>query len=230
MRSGFVLVGPKETKPTPEEMQLIRPIIRECHWLSIGEWLINQKPKIRSKFVKFLEAVADAEFPTEYSKASGDIAERFARDITQQQHHPVIRAVLDESNGEFSDVLHLLSLHMQRSNVMASIPAVKDQTPKLLRAIAQEDHVYSRPREVKHEIPKLAAAKALTRARMADPLPTVPPAKSCKPDSQKTSPFALFPGVDTMETVSRSQFVRYTVKERTVQSGVCNVLNSPTCL
>jgi hypothetical protein len=230
MRAGFVLVGPKETKPTPDELALIRPIIRECHWLSVGEWLINQKPKIRTKFVKFLEAVADAPLPTEYSKCSGDVAERFARDIMQPHHYPVIRSVLDENSGEFSDVLHLLSLHMQRANVMASIPAVKDQTPKLLRAIAQEDHVYSRPREVKHEIPKLAAAKALTRARMADPLPPVAPAKSCKPDSQKTSPFALFPGVEMMESTSRSQFVNYGVRDRTLQSGVCNVLNAPTCL
>jgi hypothetical protein len=119
---------------------------------------------------------------------------------------------------------------MQRTNVMASVPTIRDTTPQLLKAIAQEDHVYSRPAQAKHEVPKAAAAQALTRARMNEPLPKIGPTKSFKPGAERSSPFATFPDGQQMQTMSRSQFVDYGAQERTRQSGVCNVLNARTCL
>jgi hypothetical protein len=133
--------------------------------------------------------------------------------------------VIDDSSGEFSDVLHILSLHMQRSNVMASVPSVRDMSHRLIKAIAQEDHVYSRPVQPKHEIPKAAAI-----VRMADPLPTIGPTRSCRPGTERSSPFACFPSGERMESTTKAQFINYTAIERTTQSGVYNVLNAPTCL
>lgn len=230
MRPGWTLAANKETKPNSDEQQLIKAVIRDCHTTSIGEWLVNQKPKLRSKFNNFLAAVRDSPMPSEYSNQSGDIAERFARDITQHKYHPVLRSVIDSGNGQFSDLLHILSLHMQRTNVMASIPAKRDQTPQLLRAIAQEDHIYSRPAQPKHELPQMAPGMPMTRGRMQEEVPRIAPTRSCKPTQQRSSPFAVFPSGEKMESTSRGDYVGYTVSGRTHQSGVCNVMNAPTCL
>jgi hypothetical protein len=159
MRPGWTLVANKETKPTDSEQVVLRAVLRDCHVTSIGEWLITQKPKIRIKFMKFLQSVRSSTPPADPSVHSTDIAERFARDILQTDFHSVIRTVLDQSDGEYSDVLHILSLHMERSNVMASIPSIRDRTPQLFKAIAQEDHVYSRPSVARHELPKVATAR-----------------------------------------------------------------------
>jgi hypothetical protein len=113
---------------------------------------------------------------------------------------------------------------------MASVPSVRDTTPQLLKAMAQEDHVYSRPAIPRHELPRAAAARALTRSRMSDPVPRMGPTRSFKPGTERSSPFATFPDGQKMQTMSRSQFVGYGQQERTGQSGVCNVLNAPTCL
>jgi hypothetical protein len=231
MRPGWTLVANKETRPTDAEEIVIRAVIRDCHATSIGEWLIKQKPKIRAKFMKFVEAVRACPPPVECSSASADIAERFARDIAQPEVHPMLRSVIDASDGEYADVLHILSLHMARANVMASIPSIRDHTPELFKAIAQEDHVYSRPSIARHEIPKIAAVRALSRGRMVDPLPPIGPTRSFKPTwGDRSTPFAMFPTGDPIQSMSRSQFVNYHVKGRQEQSGVCNVLNAPTCL
>jgi hypothetical protein len=198
---------------------------------AVGEWLIRQKPKIRAKFVKFLGEVNEHPFPDEYSSFCADLAERFGRDIVHEDYHSVLRAVIDESDGEFADVLHMLSLHMQRSNVMAAIQGVRDRTPQLLKEIAEEDHVYSRPSVARHQIPTAAMARELSRGRMTDPLPRMAPTRSCKPQgTDRLSPFAMFPTGEKMESMSRSQFVDYKVPQRAEQSGVWNVLNAPTCL
>jgi hypothetical protein len=229
MRAGFAFVANRETEPTAAEQIVIRQVIRDCHVTSVGEWLTNQKPKIRAKFMSFLDAVNECPMPDVFSAMSRDVAERFARDIIQHQFHPVIRCVLDGSDGEFADVLHILSLHMQRSNLMASVPSVPDTMPQLLMEIAQEDHVYSRPAIPRHELPRVAA-QPFARPWMSDPLPRMPPTRSFKPGSQRSSPFATFPDGQRMQTMSRSQFVGYGPQARTGQSGVCNVLNAPTCL
>jgi hypothetical protein len=231
MRPGWVLQANKETKPTDTEQIIIRAVIRDCHTTSIGEWLVNQKPKIRAKFMKFLETVRAYPPPSDHSNASGDVAERFARDICNPEYHPMLRPVIDASDGEYADVLHILSLHMARANVMASIPSVKDRTPELFKAIAQEDHVYSRPSIAKHEIPKIGVARALSRGRMVDPLPPIAATRSFKPTwGQTSTPFAMFPTGEPIQSMSRSQFVSYKVQDRTKPSGVYNVLNMPTCL
>jgi hypothetical protein len=225
MRSGFALAPNKNTTPSDGECDLIELVIRDCHVSSVSEWLVNQKPKIRSKFIQFLLAVSECPVPSEYCNASGDIAERLARDIVSIPFHPVLRRVIDDSSGEFSDVLHILSLHMQRSNVMASVPSVRDMSHRLIKAIAQEDHVYSRPVQPKHEIPKAAPI-----IRMADPLPTIRPTRSCRPGTERSSPFACFPSGERMESTTKAQFINYSTVERTTQSGVYNVLNGRTCL
>ncbi|OHT13410.1 hypothetical protein TRFO_16372 [Tritrichomonas foetus] len=231
MRSGYAFVPNKETKPTTEEFALIQAVIRDEYTNAISEWLINQKPKLRAKFIKFMETVLEADVPDTFSEHSTDVAERFARDIFQHMFHPVLRSVIDESCGEFSDVIHLLSIHMSRSNVMASITQKRDETPKLLKAIAQEDHILSRPHQPRHELPKPSVGQAMTRARMADPLPQVPPTRSYKPTGTRSSPFASFPTSEPMETTYRSEYQNYEGQyKRTEQSGVCNVVNAPTCL
>lgn len=228
MRPGFELVKNKETVPSDEEQRMIRMCIRDCHTKSVGEWLINQKPKMRAKFNRFMSAVVNSPPPQEFSQASANVSERFARDIIQHVYHPVLAEVIS-SNSEFSDVLHILSLHMQRTNVMASIPAVRDETPKLLKAIAQEDHIYATRSTHHHETPKAAAAQALTRARMNEPLPQCPRTRSCKPDGSRSTPFAMFPTGEPLESTMHRQFVRYDYKKED-NSKVYNVLNSPTCL
>jgi hypothetical protein len=230
MRRGCSLAPNKDTTPTDAERGLIQLVIRDCHVSTVSEWVVNQKPKIRSKFLQFLAAVSECPVPTEYCNASGDIAERLARDIARVPFHPVLRRVIDDSNGDFSDVLHILSLHMQRSNVMASVPSVRDISHRLIKAIAQEDHVYSRPVQPKHELPKAAAAQALTRARMADPLPNIGPTRSCRPGTERSSPFACFPSGEKMESTTKAQFVNFSAIARTEKSGVYNVLNGRTCL
>jgi hypothetical protein len=193
---------------------------------------VNQKPKIRAKFIAFLEAVQTAPTPDAFSVWSTDVAERFARDIIQPEFHPVLRPVIDSADsGEFADVLHLLSVHMERSNVMASAPQVRDSTPQLFKAIALEDHVYSRPSVPRHELPRAAVVQALGRTRMVDPMPVIGPTRSFKPSGlQRSSPFATFPTGQVMQSMSRSQFIKYPVSGRQPQSGVCNVVNAPTCL
>ncbi|OHS98609.1 hypothetical protein TRFO_34976 [Tritrichomonas foetus] len=231
MRTGFQLVANRDTTPTNIECQLIKTVVRDGYTNAIGEWLINQKPKLRNKFNKFMTTVKDCPPPSTFSSASADIAERFARDIFKHEYHPVLRRVIDESCGEFSDVIHLLSIHMARANVMASIPQKRDETPKLLKAIAQEDHILSRPMQPRHEMPKQSVTKILTRSRMVEPMPVCPPTRSYKPIGQRSTPFATFPSCEPMESTMRSEFQFYEGKyKRTEQSGVCNVLNAPTCL
>jgi hypothetical protein len=231
MRPGYSLLANKETRPTDSEQSIIQSVIRDYHVLSISEWLINQKPKIRSKFMKFLETVQNSPPQYQLSNFCSDLAERFARDITQPEYHSVLRLIIDNSDGEFSDVLHLLSIHMQRTNVMASIPAVRDSMPQLFKAIAQEDHIYSRPYVARHELPRVTTAQAILRGRMVDPLPSLGPTRSFKPTGkQRSRPFAVFPNGQIMQSMSRSQFVNYNVIGRQQQSGIYNVVNAPTCL
>ena len=231
MRPGFTLVANKATKPNDEDAALIQTVIRDEYTNAIGEWHVAQKPKIQTKFLKFLTTVRDAPFPDNYSDASSDVAERFARDIFLHEFHPVLRTVIDESNGEFSDVLHLLSIHMSRANVMASVTRKRDETPKLLKAIAQEDHILSRPYQARHEMPTASAAPPLTRSRMNEPAPEFKPTKTCKPARERSTPFAMFPTAEPVTSTNRAEFQNYEGHyKRTEQSGVCNVLNSPTCL
>jgi hypothetical protein len=232
MRPGWVLAANQETKPTDAEQEVIRAVIRDWHVLSVGEWLIHQKPKIRAKFMAFLQAVQSCPMPTEFSRASIDLAERFARDITQLQFHPVLRTVIDNTEaGEYADVLHILSVHMERGNVMASAPSVRDSAPQLFKAIAQEDHVYSRPHIARHELPKMSMIRALNGTRMVDPVPSVGPTRSFKPTGvQRSRPFATFPSGELMQSMTRSQFIKYPVTGRQQPSTVCDVLNAPTCL
>jgi hypothetical protein len=231
MRPGWTLVANKETRPTDAEQAVIRAVVRDCHATAVGEWLINQKPKIRAKFMAFLEAVEQCPPPAEFSAVSADVPERFGRDITQPQFHPSLRPVIDAGDGAYADALHLLSVHMERTNVMASVPSIRDRTPQLFKAIAQEDHVYSRPAVAKHEIPMVATAQALARGRMVDPLPPIGPTRSFKPTwGERSTPFAMFPSGEPLQAMTKSQFVNYHVRGRQQQSGVYNVLNTPTCL
>lgn len=231
MRPGYILASNKENKLNGDETTLIRSVIRDEYTNAVGEWLANQKPKLKAKFVRFLTAVHDAPMPRTYSSTSSDVAERFARDIFSHKYHPVLRNVIDESGGEYSDVIHLLSIHMSRSNVMASITQKRDETPKLLKAIAQEDHILSRPYQARHELPQATAAPPLTRSRMLNQPTAFVPTRTCKPARERTTPFATFPSSEPIESTYRSEFPSYDGKyQRTQQSGVCNVLNAPTCL
>ncbi|KAK8866484.1 hypothetical protein M9Y10_009448 [Tritrichomonas musculus] len=232
MRTGYALQSAnRETKPSSDETALIRSVIRDEYTNAISEWVVKQKPKLRTKFIRFLSAVHDTPIPSSYSSVSSDVAERFARDIFSHKYHPVLRNVIDESGGEFSDVIHLLSIHMSRSNVMASITQKRDETPKLLKAIAQEDHILSRPYQARHELPQATAAPPLTRSRMVEQQTACVPTRTCKPARERTTPFATFPSSEPMESTYRSEFPNYDGKyQRTQQSGVCNVLNAPTCL
>ena len=231
MRAGYALAPRKETKPLPEEMDLIRAAIRDCHVTTIAEWLVNQKPKLRKRFIMFLDSVVDAPAPPSFSQQCRDLSERFARDITQPKYHPVLRSVLDSGAGIFNDVLNVLSLHMQRSNVMASVPSKRDEeTPKLYRAINQEDHILQHPKVTRHEVPKARGARSRAMEMSDDEAMLAAPAKSCKPPIERTSPFAMFPAGEKMESTSHAQFVNPDVHERTQKSGIVAVLNSPTCL
>jgi hypothetical protein len=231
MRSGFALVSNQETEPTEDENVLIGTVVRDLYVTAVGQWLIRQKPKIRANFVKFLEAVYEHELPDEYGVFSSDVAERFARDIIQEDFHSVLRPVIDASDGELADMLHMLSLYMQRTNVMSAVEGVRDRIPQLLKEIAEEDHVCSRPHVARHELPTAVVAMELARGRMADPLPRIPRTRSFKPaPADHLSPFAMFPTGEKMESMSRSQFVNYQMKEKAERSGVWHVLNAPTCL
>jgi hypothetical protein len=231
MRAGFALAPIKETEPTEDEQVLMGAVIRDLYITAVGQWLIRQKPKIRANFIKFLDTVYQHELPEEYNTFCSDVAERFARDIIQPDFHSVLRLVIDASDGEFADVLHMLSLHMQRTNVMAAVQGVRDRVPQLIKEIAEEDHVYSRPHVAHHELPTAVVAMELSRGRMADPLPRIPRTRSCKPaPADQMSPFAMFPTGEKMESMTRSQFVNHKVREKAEQSGVWHVLNAPTCL
>jgi hypothetical protein len=230
MRSGYTLAAVRETQPNDAEIVLMRKVIKEMHRKNVGDWLPNQKPKIRAKFNKFMETVLTAPTPDKWSIACADIAERFARDIIESDYYPVLRNVIDDSQGQFSDILHILSLHMQRANIMASLMTQRDEMPKLLKEIAKEDHVFFRPRTAKHELRKVEAAQPVTRVRMTEPLPPIQPARSCKPVGKQPCPFACFPGTETMETMSRTQFINHHHYVRSSRSDAYNINNWPTCL
>lgn len=231
MRAGYTLAPRKETKPTQEEMDLIRAVIRDCHVTNIAEWLINQKPKLRKRFVMFLDSVVSAPAPPTFSQQCKDLSERFARDMTQHKYHPVLRSVLDSGAGIFNEVLNVLSQHMQRSNVMASVTSKRDEeTPKLFRAINQEDHILSHPKVARHDIPRATGVRSRAMEMDEDEAMLAAPARSCKPPIERSSPFAMFPVGEKMESTSHAQFVNYETHERTQKSGICAVLNSPTCL
>jgi hypothetical protein len=53
--------------------------------------------------------------------------------------------VIDKSEGDFADVLHMLSFYMQGIRVRESVQRVRDRRPQLLKDIAKEDQVYSSP-------------------------------------------------------------------------------------
>jgi hypothetical protein len=104
MHRGCALAPNKNMTPTDGERDLIELIIRDCHVMSVSEWLVNQKPKIHAKFMQFLLAVTKCPVPSQYCNASGDIAKRLGRDIVSMPFHPVLRRVVDDRSGEFSDV------------------------------------------------------------------------------------------------------------------------------
>jgi hypothetical protein len=231
MRAGLSLLPIRDLHPTDEEHSLICSLIREMHVLSVSDWLVKQKPKIRSKFSKFLTEVNEYPMPDHYSNFCADVAERFARDIFQPSYHPMLKPVILQSDGEFADVLHMLSMHMQRSNIVASVRTPRDRTAQLLKEIAEEDHVYSRPTIPRHELPSYSVGQALLRAKMPDPLPKMAPTRSCRPSGrERSSPFALFPSGEKLESVFRSQFVNYSARDRAQQSGIYSIFNGPTCL
>ncbi|KAK8893506.1 hypothetical protein M9Y10_021928 [Tritrichomonas musculus] len=231
MRKGYQLASNREATPTDEERSIIYSVVRDCYTNAIGEWMAYQKPKIRTKFTNFMIAVREAPTPPNYNASSSDVAERFAKDIFQHRYHPVLRNVIDESNGEYSDVIHLLSIHMSRANVMASITQKRDETPKLLKAIAQEDHILNHPQKYRHENPPAIAAKVLTRSNMNDPILLSSPSKICKPAREGRTPFATFPTNEPIESTNRSDYRYFEgMYKRNQRSGVCNFLNSPTCL
>ena len=231
MRSGYTLAPVKETKSTNEETILINTVIREEYTTAISEWVINQKPKLRGKFKHFLEEILDAPTPSYFSAESTDLAERIARDVCKREFHAVLRTVIDDSQGEFSDVIHILSNHISRKNVVQAVQRRRDPATELIKATAQEDHILSRPYQPKHDMPHVQPAKPLTRERMNEPPPRVIPTRSCKPDNTRTSPFAIFPTSGPMETTYRSEFQNYEGKYvRPERSSVYNVVNAPTCL
>jgi hypothetical protein len=231
MRAGLAVLPIRDTQPTEAEQYLICDVIRDRHVLAVGEWLAKQKPKIRAKFVRFLEAVGECAMPSHYSNFCADVAERFARDIVQPSYHPMLRPVIAESEGDFADVLYMLSLHVNRSNVVPSVRVPRDNVAQLLKQITEEDHVYSRPSVPRHELPTFAAAQALARGRMPDPLPRMSPTRSCHPSGrERSSPFAMFPSGEKLESTFRSEFVSHSARERPSQAGVYSVFNGPTCL
>ena len=230
MRPGFQLVENSAQMPTDSEMTKIRLLIRDCHVLAIAEWLAKQKPKLRAKFNSFLYQVENADPSVPLSPGCVDVSERFARDIIQPQYHNVLAGII-LSSSEVSDVLHILSLHMSRANVMASVPTKRDETPKLLRAIAQEDHLFETHRVVHHESPKTAAAQAITRARMNEPLPHVARTKMIRPEAGRSSPFAVFPSSEPMESTMHTEMREAATKPSYRDTTpMYKVLNSPTCL
>jgi hypothetical protein len=212
MLRGCAIAPNKNTTPSDGERDLI---IWDCHVSSVSGWLVSQKPKIRVKFMQFPLVV------TEYYNASGNIAERFARDIVSTGFHPVLRRVVDDSSDEFSDVLY-----MQRSNVRASVPSIRDMNHRLIKAITQEDHVYSRPVQPKHEIPKAAAAIASVapgwqiRSSQSDRLG----AAGWEPSRRR------HPRASPAGSGWRAQFIHNSAIERTTQSRVYNILNDRTRL
>ena len=231
MRTGMSLVDNTQPVPTDQESQLIRTAIRDCHTKAVSEWLVRQKPKIRNKFSNFLKEIVTVRGGS--SGPSANVAERIAKDLLQSKYHGVVHEVLEDDDGEYSDVLHLLSLHMSRSNVLASVPTVRDQTPKLLKAIAQEDHLFAARRTARHDMPEPVCAKVETRATRNEQLEVtaLTRAKSCKPMNDRSAPFATFPTSEKIESTSHAEFHQYAEppKQRE-RSSVYNVLNSPTCL
>lgn len=234
MRTGFALAENAETMPKPAEQALIKETIRDPLVKSVGEWLIQQKPKLRAKFNMFLEEVINSPINDEDPGASQNVAERIAKDILQHKFHPVIRHILENDVGQYSDTLNILSNYLARSNVMASIPAVRDPTPKLLKAIAQEDHLFQGSRTVKHDMPKPKCAGVVTRKvrnqMNSFEVTANTRARSCKPTSQHKSPFAQFPGGTGMETTYQETFHKYDEDARPKRNSVFNVFNSPTCI
>ena len=231
MKTGMALIDRQELVATDEEISLIRQTIKDMHFKTITEWVAKQKPKIRAKFTRFLTVILESN--NEKSDApSSNISERFAKDITKQQYHESIKSIIDHDTGDFTDVLHLLSIHMSRANVMASIPAKRDTTPKLLRAIAQEDHLFSAKKEVKHQNPPPIASSAMTRETLNEKLQVTANtrAKTCKPAGERSCPFAQFPTGDTLESTMHREFKGYQKQEKPKQTSVFNVLNSPTCV
>jgi hypothetical protein len=178
MRPHVTLLAIRDAPPTEAEQALVGALVRELHASTACDWLARQKPKIRAHFVRFLEAVAECAAPCAPARLCADVAERFGRDLLRCEFHAALRPVLAGGDGAFADALHLLAMHMRRANVAASVRAPRDRTAQLLRAIAEEDHVGPRPAAPRHELPTLAVAQALARARMPDP----PPAD--RPDAQ----------------------------------------------
>lgn len=230
----MTLAANQEFFPTDEEVRLIRTCIRDCYTKAIGEWVARQKPKLRSKFNNFMKAIIAAEPPKSAPVPASNVAERIAKDYLQQKYHQVVHQVLEEDTGEFADTLHILSKHMSRSNVMASIPSVKDQTPKLLKAIAQEDHLFMTRHKAHHDMPEPICAGVVTRETRNEKLEVTAStrAKSCKPTQDRTAPFACFPSGESMESTSHSEFHKFNQKAAAppAKSSVYNVLNAPTCL
>ena len=228
MRPGFELAPNESTVPEEHELKLLKEVIRDCHLKAISEWLVKQKTKIRTKFVNFLKAIVSAP-PANYSAQSSNVTERFARDMIKQEHHAVIATVLS-SNSEYTDVLHLLSIHMSRSNVMASIPSKRDETPKLLKAIAQEDHLFQKSSNVHHESPAPISAQNMVRSREIDPYLQPPRTKMIKPDAGRSSPFAVFPNSDSFKSTMNSDLSQAAASKPYKDEKMYQVLKSPTCL
>lgn len=223
-----------ETVPKPAEQAIIKETIRDPLVKAVGEWLIQQKPKIHAKFNLFLEEIVNSPILDEVPPATQNVAERNAKDILLHKYHSVIHRVLENDIGQYADTLNILSGYLARSNVMASIPAVRDPTPKLLKAIAQEDHLFTGSRVVKHDMPKPKCAGVVTREVLNQmnsfEVTANTRAKSCKPTSQYKSPFAQFPGGTQMETTYQETFHKYDEDARPKVNSVFNVFNAPTCI
>ena len=232
MRTGMALADNSVPVPTADEMSLLRATIRDCHLKAVGEWLARQKPKLRNKFNNFMKEIISLKGSPSTGPTS-NVAERFAKDILMPSLHSAAHQLLSEDVDEYADVLHILSLHMSRSNVLASVPTVKDQTPKLLKAIAQEDHLFATKYISRHDMPAPICAQVETRATRNETfeVTSATRAKSCKPMTDRSAPFATFPTTEAAESMSHSQFHGYAeAPQQQARSSVYNVLNSPTCL
>lgn len=222
-------------RPEEEEMLYLEEIIQENYVNPVSEWLVRQKPKIRTKFISFLKALVD--FSGDYGADSpcNNVAERFAKDIAYREFHPVIHFVMERDNGEFSDCLNLLSSFISRSNISSTVTVRKDDTSKIIKAAAQEDHIFQRSRRIRHQAaPTPQVTMNLNRTSKDDYCAfenaAMARGRSYKPVGSGLAPFAQFPTGDVMKTTSQEQFKAYPDVQRQKQISALHVLNSPTVL
>ena len=223
MKPGMTLINKQTFEASSQEIQLIKEFIRDYHIKTVTDWISNQKQKNRIKFVNFLSSLKENNNNSTLNSSSSSLTERIAKDIIKNEFHSRIFSALQENIDDYNDVLNLLSIHMSRSNVLASAPSKKDPMPKLLKEMYQEDHLFETKRRITHVNPPTK------KIEYQQAIPKNVKAISAKSNNERTCPFASFPNTK-LETTSQSQYVPLPIPEKPKQVSVFNVLNTPTCL